>query len=122
MLMKCLRASVLLSLALSPLLLTTKALAEYELPQTLLGYKMVLVSSTRMHNQQAYIGFLQFKNMTPPFVLIQTKGYDFITAEIVSERLDDRLVGKIMLPPKLTGDDVQELRINGYTVLWKNLK
>lgn len=120
--LKNLQAFISASLVTLMLLISPASHAEYELPETLLGYKMVLASTTRMYNDEFYIGFLQFGNMTPPFVLIETKGFDVIAPKIITEIKDDRLLGKIILPANLSADDVQELRINGYSILWKNKK
>lgn len=118
--MKFLSSLVLLAFACTSLLVVKNAHSAYEIAENHLGYKMVLASSVKVHEGQAYIGFLQIKNIEPPFVLIVTKGYNMISPQILSEVVDDRLEGRIMFPPGLRAGDIKELRINGYTILWKS--
>ena len=118
--MKFIRSLVLLSLAFSCLFVGKNVFSAYEIAANHLGYKMILASSTQLYQDQTYIGFLQFENITPPFVLIVTKGYNIINPEILSEIVDGRLEGKIMFPPGLVHTDIKELRINGYTILWES--
>jgi hypothetical protein len=40
--------------------------------------------------------------------------------KITSQVMDEKLVGKIFLPAGVTAEDIKELRINGYTILWKS--
>lgn len=112
---KSLRVLGLLLLLYAPV-----SLADYELPESTFGFKMVLASHAKAENDHLYIGFLQIKNIKPPFVLIQTTSFDLITAKITSEASADQLVGKIHFPPNLKPEQVKELRINGYSVLWKH--
>lgn len=110
-----------LALICVPLLFATPVIAEYEIPSRVLGYRMILASKVHVENDQPYIRFTQFDNLTPPFVLIETKTYDLKMTKIQSEVVDGRLEGRILLPLNMSGDDVQEMRVNGYSILWKNI-
>ena len=97
----------------------SSVLADYELPQTLFGYKMVLASKPRADEDKTYIGFVQYTNMTPPFVIVVTKSFNMVQSKITTKVVDDALVGRIYLPQGVVAEDVKELRINGYSILWK---
>jgi hypothetical protein len=107
--------ALLLLLSLTPMVQ-----ADYELPDSLFGYKMILTSSLRNDNGESYIGFVQHQNLKPPFVLLVTKSFNMHQVKITSQVMDEKLVGKIFLPAGVTAEDIKELRINGYTILWKS--
>jgi len=96
--------------------------ADYELPESLLGYKMILASKLRTDDGGRYIGFVQDGYLNPPFVLIGTVRYDMHIAKIAGRVEDTKLIGKIYLPAALSVESINELRINGYTILWKNIE
>ena len=104
----------------STLIYMPNAYADYELPESVFGYRMILTSTVRTENNETYIGFVQYKNMTPPFILIETKSYNYHQSRIESSVIDGKLVGRIFLAPGMTAEDIKQLRINGYSVLWKS--
>ena len=114
--------SVLPLLILLSIGIADDAHADYALPDSMFGYHMSLSNHAEQGEETMFIGFVQYEGTPAPFVIIETFSNNLFNAKITTQIVEHKVHGKIHLPAGVMGSDVKQLRINGYTVLWKHLE